>query len=308
MRILITGGTGLIGRALSANLVVDGHEVILLSRSPGAAGRLPTGVRLAQWDGRAGEGWAALADGADAIVNLAGANLSGSGLLPTRWTQERKRLIRDSRVYAGRAVVEAIQQVRDKPRVVVQASGVGYYGSQGDTVLDEDSPPGSGFLAQLAAEEWEPSTAPVEALGVRRAIARSGAVLSTEGGALSSLRLPFRFFAGGPLGSGQQWHSWIHIDDEVRALRHLIENEQASGHFNLVSPQPLTDAELARTLGRVLGRPSFMRVPALAMELAFGEVASVLLESQRAIPRRLQEAGFAFHFPDASSALRHLLK
>jgi uncharacterized protein len=308
MRVLITGGTGLIGRALSANLAADGHEVIVLSRSAGTGREVSRGVRVVQWDARTGDGWASLAEGADAIVNLAGYNLAGSGFLPARWTVERKRLIRDSRVYAGQAVVDAVQRVSEKPRAVIQASGVGYYGSQGDTVLDEDSLPGTGFLADLAAAEWEPSTAPVEALGVRRAIARSGAVFSTEEGALPRLLLPFRFFVGGQIGNGRQWHPWIHIEDEVQALRFLIENDQARGPFNLASPSPMTDAELAKTLGRVLGRPSFMRVPALAMELAFGEVASVLLESQRSIPRRLQELGFVFRFPDAASALRDLLK
>ncbi len=306
MRVIVTGGTGLIGRALSAGLSSDGHEVIVLSRSPDRATGLPTGVRAECWDARTSDGWTHLADGADAIVNLAGANIAGAGFFPSRWTDERKRLIRDSRVNAGRAVAQAVEQARRQPRVVVQASAVGYYGFHGDEELAEDAPTGNDFLAQLAGADWEPSTAAVEAMGVRRVIVRTGVVLDAKDGALPRLALPVRLFVGGPIGSGKQWMSWIHLEDEVRAIRFLIENEQASGPFNLAAPNPVTNAEFMRVLGHVLGRPSFLPLPGLAMRLAFGEVSDVLLEGQRAVPRRLLALGFQFRFPDAESALRSL--
>jgi uncharacterized protein (TIGR01777 family) len=308
MRTIITGGTGLIGRALAANLAADGHEVILLSRNPERATGLPQGVRAERWDARTAEVWGHLADGADAIVNLAGANLAGEGFFPSRWTADRKRLIRDSRVNAGRAVVQATEQASQKPRVVIQASGVGYYGFRGDEQITEDDQAGDDFLGRLACDDWEPSTAPVEELGVRRAIIRSGAVLSARGGALPRLSLPFRLFVGGPMGSGKQWFPWIHLQDEVAAIRFLVENQEASGPFNLSAPNPLTNAQFARVLGRVMGRPSLVPIPGFAMRLAFGEVASVLLAGQRVIPRRLLDLGFQFRFPHAEAALRDLLR
>jgi uncharacterized protein (TIGR01777 family) len=307
MRIVITGGTGLIGQALAANMAADGHQVALLSRSPERATGLPSGVRAERWDARTAEGWVHLADGADAIVNLAGANLAGQGFFPSRWTEERKRLIVESRVNAGRAVVEAVTQATQKPGVVIQSSGIGYYGAREDEKLTEDAQPGDDFLARLASGDWEPSTEPVEEMGVRRVIARTAAVLDADEGALPRLMLTFRLFVGGPMGSGKQWLSWIHLQDEVRALRFLIENQEAKGPFNLSAPNPLTNAQFSKVLGRVMDRPSYLPVPGFAMKMAFGEVTSVLLEGQRAVPQRLLDLGFAFHFPDAEAALRDLL-
>ena len=307
MRVIITGGTGLIGRALCADLAADGHEVIVLSRAPGRSQGLPAGVRTEGCDGRTANGWAGLADGADAIVNLAGANISGDGLFPKRWTDERKRLIRDSRVDAGRAVVDAVRQASHKPRVVIQASGITVYGPRGDDPIAEDGSVGQDFLASFAAQEWEPSTAPVEAMGVRRAVIRSSPVLSSAGGALRPMLLQFRLFVGGPIGNGKQWMSWIHIKDEARAIRFLIENPLASGPFNLTAPQPVTNAQFARTLGRVMGRPSWLPLPGFAMRAAFGEVADLLLTGQRGVPRRLVDLGFQFHFPELEGALRDVL-
>lgn len=307
MRYIITGGTGLIGTALAADLVADGHEVIALSRTPDTRDGLPEEVRVVGWDARTPEGWGHLVDGAGAIVNLAGANLAGSGFLPSRWTDERKRIIRDSRVNSGRAVVAAVQQASHKPGVLVQSSGVGYYGPRGDEPVTEEADAGDDFLAHLAAEEWEPSTEPVEEMGVRRVIIRSGAVLSPREGALPRLVLPFRLFVGGTLGSGDQWHSWIHLQDQVRAIRFLAEHEAARGAFNVTAPNPETNAEFGRTLGRVLNRPAWLHVPAFAMRLAFGQVSEVLLEGQRALPRRLLEMGFTFRFPELEAALRDLL-
>jgi uncharacterized protein (TIGR01777 family) len=302
MRIIITGGSGLIGRALSASLAADGHQVILLSRTPERATGLPVGVRAAGWDGHTAAGWGSLADGAEAIVNLAGESIAAG-----RWTPERKRRIRDSRLNAGRAVLEAVQAAADRPQVVVQASAVGYYGPCGDEEITEQTPPGDDFLAQAVVVEWEASTAPVEALGVRRAVIRTGVVLSKDGGALPRLLLPFKLLAGEPLGSGRQWFPWIHIADEVRAIRFLIDSQAADGPFNLSAPNPLTNAEFSRALGRVLGRPSFLPTPTPVLRLLFGEMATVLLDGQRALPVRLLDLGFTFRFPEAESALRDLL-
>ncbi len=302
MRVIITGGTGLIGRALAASLAGDGHEVIVLSRAPERyVGRMPAGVRLKAWDAHSAKGWGTLADGADAIVNLAGENIAAG-----RWTAERKRRIRESRLNAGRAVVEAVAQARAKPRAVIQASAVGYYGPSGDEEIAEDHPPGHDFLAEVCVA-WEASTAPVEEEGVRRAILRTGIVLSARGGALPRMLLPFKLGLGGALGHGRQWFPWIHIRDHVRAIRFLIEHEQAHGPYNLSAPKPVRNAEFTRALGRALGRPAVMRVPATALKLVFGEMATVLLDGQRAVPRRLLEAGFTFEFTEVEAALRDLL-
>lgn len=302
MRIIISGGTGLIGWALAKDLAKEGHEITILSRSPERITALPDGVRLEGWDGRTAEGWGPAADGADAIVNLAGESIAAG-----RWSDTRKQRIRDSRVNAGQAVVKAVAEAQDKPQVVIQSSAVGYYGPCGDEEITEDAPPGDDFLAHVAME-WEQSTASLGEMGVRRAILRTGVVLSQDGGALPRLLLPFRFYAGGPLGDGQQYLPWIHIADEVAAIRFLIENDRATGPFNLAAPHPLTNADFSRVLGKVLEKPARMPAPSFAMRLAFGEMSTVLLDGQRAIPRRLMDLGFDFRFPDAEAALRDLLK
>ncbi len=308
MRAVIAGGTGLIGRALSESLMSSGYDVVVLSRHADRVSNLPDGVRAEAWDGRHLGGWARLVDGAGAIVNLAGANISGGGLLPSRWTEDRKRTIRDSRVDSGRALVEAVSQAGQKPGVLIQSSGVGYYGFRGDEKLTEDAEAGDDFLAKLAADDWEPSTAAVEEMGVRRAIIRTAAVLARDEGALPFLMLPFRLFVGGPVGGGKQWLSWVHLADEVAAIRFLIENAGARGAFNLSAPNPLTNADFGRVLGRVMNRPYYLPVPSFALKLAFGEVTSVALQGQRVIPQRLMEMGFTFRFAEAEEALKDLLR
>ena len=307
MRVLITGGTGLIGRALSENLIADGHEVIVLTRSPGRALGLPDGVQAEGWDARTAQGWGHLVDGADAIVNLAGSSIAGQGFFPSRWTHEQRRLIRESRLNASRAVVEAVAQAEQKPRVLIQASGVGYYGHRGDEPLTEEAEPGEDWAAKFTAEEWEPSTAPVEEMGVRRVVIRTGVVLSTEDGALPRLLLPFRLFVGGPMGSGKQWVSWVHLEDTARAIRFLIENEKARGAINISAPNPVPNGKLAKSIGKAMGRPSWFPIPGFALRLAFGEVAEVVLEGQRAVPERLLDLGFEFQFPAAEAAMKDLL-
>jgi hypothetical protein len=300
MHIIITGGTGLIGRSLSASLTADNHEVTVLSRSPGRASAMPDGVSVVGWDARTAEGWGQLADGANAIVNLAGAPLN------RLWTSRYKQLIRDSRLNAGQAVVEAVEAARSRPSVVIQAGGVSLYGPRGDELITEEEEAADTFLGRTAVQ-WEGSTAAVESLGVRRAVVRSAPVLSTRGGVFPLMALPFRFFVGGPLGSGRQWFPWIHLEDQIRAIRFLIENEAAVGPLNLTAPDTVTNAEFSRVLGRVMQRPAFFRVPAFALRLALGEMSTVVLDGQRAVPGKLRDLGFTFRFPTLEVALRDLL-
>lgn len=306
MKILIPGGSGLLGQALAAHLVANGHAVTILSRAPQRVKQLPIGVQAAAWDGRTAAGWQPLADAADAIVNLAGASIKGEGFLPSRWTPRRKQLILSSRVLAGQAVLAALQAAPPKPRVLLQASAVGYYGPRGDEPITEEAAPGDDFLAQVC-QQWEASTAAAEALGVRRVVLRTGLPLTMQGGALPLLVLPFRLFAGGWFGDGRQYYPWIHVDDYVAALSFLLTDPHAQGVYNLSAPHPLPNRQFAATLGRVLRRPSWLPTPRAAMQLALGEVATVVLDGQRAVPARLQAAGFEFRYAELEPALRDLL-
>jgi uncharacterized protein len=301
MRIVITGGTGLIGSAVAREMGSAGHEVVVLTRDPSKTGPLPPNTRAAQWDGKTAGDWAKLLDEDTVIVHLA-----GDAIAAGRWTEEKKRRIRDSRVESGRAVLEAVRQAKAKPRALLQGSAVGYYGDTGGEVVAELHPPGNDFLARVCVE-WEASTAEVAALGVRRPVLRTGIVLSNQGGALPRMALPFRMLAGGPLGDGRQWLPWIHEADEVGAIRFLIEREDADGPFNLTAPAPLTNRDFSRALGGVLHRPSFAPAPGFALRLLLGEMADALLHGQRAVPRRLLELGYVFRYPEAPGALRSLL-
>ncbi len=302
MRVLITGGTGLIGSALAKSLVESKCEVTILSRSPDGHQPIASeGVQLERWDGQTDTGWGRLASEVDAIVNLAGA-----GIADGRWTSARKRQILESRVKAGQALVSAIRDADVAPMVLIQSSAVGYYGPGDDQMMTEQASPGTDFLARVCVD-WERSTEEIESMGVRRVVIRTGVVLSERGGALPRMTLPFRLFAGGPLGSGKQYFPWIHIDDEVAAIRFLLENDEASGPFNLAAPNPPRNKEFVRHLGHVMGRPSLMPTPSIALRTLFGEMSTVLLDGQRAVPSRLQEAGYEFIFPDPVAALDDLL-
>lgn len=306
MRVIIAGGTGFVGRFLANDLTASGHEVIVLSRNPAHAQGLASAVRVERWDAETAQGWGHLADGAQAIINLAGANIAGDGFFPQRWTDERKQLIISSRVNSGKAIVAAIEQAQQRPAVLVQASAVGYYGTHPFSVtLAEGSPAGDDWLASVC-QQWEAATDAVEALGVRRAIIRLGAVLSFQAGALQRLAMPFRFYVGGPMGSGGQPFSWVHPADIIGAVRFLLETPSAAGAFNLTTPQPDTSASFARALGIVMQRPSWLPVPAFALRLMFGEVATVVVDGQKVLPSRLQSAGYGFKFEDANTALRDL--
>jgi len=300
-RILITGGSGLIGRALSAELAAAGYEVVVLSRNPRRVSGLPTGTRAVGWDGETADGWGELADGALGIVHLAGESVAGG-----RWTESRKRRIVDSRVATSRAVVAALRQAATPPRFLLQASAVGYYGDRGDEVLDELAPSGEGFLADVC-RRWEAATEPAGELGVRRALLRTGVVLAAGGGALAKMLTPFKLGVGGPLGSGRQYMPWIHLADEVAAIRFLAEHDDAVGPFNLTAPNPVTNADFAAALAGVLSRPHLLRAPAFALHLGLGEMAELLLASQRAVPAALESLGYSFHFRELRPALADLL-
>ena len=298
-RVLVTGGTGFIGRPLVRYLTGTGYEVVVPGRSRAVFGNRCV---IQGWDGRTAGGWGRLADGAFAIVNLAGESI-GEG----RWTRAKKRRILDSRVEAGRAVVEAVEAARSKPEVLVQSSGIDYYGPRADEELDETASSGEGFLAEVC-RQWEDSTKAVESLGVRRVVTRSGVVLGAEGGALPRLVLPFRFYAGGKLGRGGQWFSWIHLEDEVLAVRFLLERNDLAGVFNLTAPNPLPEKLFCRAVAAAMGRSCWLPVPAFALRLAFGEKAeAALLTGKRILPRRLALAGYEFRYPDAEAALRDIL-
>lgn len=307
MRVLIAGGTGLIGNELTNNLCADGHEVVVLSRSGRSQVDLPSRASVVRWDGRTAEGWGHLVNEIDAIVNLAGESIAGANPLAGRWTPARKKRILESRLQAGQAIHQALQAATKRPEVLVQASAVGYYGPRGDEIVTEETAPGNDFLADVC-KQWEAGAAGAEALGVRVAIIRTGVVLSMGGGALPFMALPFRFFVGGPLGSGRQYVPWIHEEDQIAAIRFLIERSGLRGAFNLSAPQPLTGVAFSQAIGRALRRPSYMPAPAFAFRLAFGELATLLVDGQRQIPRRLQQSGFRFQYDDADSALKDLLR
>ena len=303
MRIIITGGTGLIGKALCPLLLADGHLVTVLSRSPDAARGMPRGIRIEEWDGKTPEGWGQLVNGADAIINLAGA-----GIADSRWTAQRKQLLRESRIHAGLAIQKAIQQAAQKPKVLIQSSAVGYYGAHNDDeLITETAAPGKDFLAKVCFD-WEMSTAPVSKMGVRRPVIRTGVVLSKEGGALPKMLLPFKFFAGGPIGSGKQWLPWIHITDQVRAIKFLLDHPSADGPFNLAAPTPVNNKQFGEILGAIMRRPAFIPTPGVAMQALFGEMSTVLLDGQRVVPQRLEALGFAFTYSTLREALSDLLK
>jgi uncharacterized protein len=308
MRVIITGGTGMIGRALANSLANDGHEIIVLSRNKHKTSSLPAGARVVEWDAHTANGWGELADGAGAIVSLAAESIAGVGFPPKRWTAARRKRILESRLNAGNAIVEAVKAATNKPGVLIQPSAVGYYGIRGSEDLTEAAPPGDDFLANVC-KSWEASTAEVEQMGVRRCVTRSGGVFSTTGGMLPYLALPFRLFVGGKIGRGDQQISWIHIDDEVAAIKFLINDPSTSGVYNLTAPNPLSNAQMAKTMGRALKRPSYFPTPGFPLKLAFGELGEVLiLKGQRVLPKRLQGDGFQFHYPEAEGALRDLFQ
>jgi len=310
MKILITGGTGLIGRALIDALVADGHKIHVLTRNPDKArNALPSGVLPFQWDGHSPTGWSHLIPAMDAVVNLAGESIAGESLLDILtkpWNAASKARIRQSRVDAGNALVAAIEAAEHKPEVFIQASAVGYYGACGDDEINEGFDAGDDFLAETC-RLWEDSTAKLDEIGVRRAVIRTGLALAAKGGILPIVLLPFRLFAGGKLGSGEQYVPWIHIEDEVNAIRFLLTNKAARGVYNFAAPNPLRQRELAQVAGRLLHRPSFIPTPGFILKLVLGEKSTLVLDGQRVVPENLQLEGFPFKFNTFEAALADLL-
>jgi uncharacterized protein (TIGR01777 family) len=299
MKIVITGGTGFLGSALAESLAQAGgpavsthagHDVVSLSR---VAGGTYKGVRHLS----GASGYSEI-DGADAVVNLAGA-----GIADQRWTPARKAILLQSRVSVTRAVVESCTRAASKPKVLISGSAIGYYGSSLDARFDESSPAGADFLAQLCAN-WEHEARAVEALGIRCVLIRTGLVLGRTGGLLKKMAPPFRMFAGGPVGSGRQWMSWIHLDDWIGLVRLAITNDAVRGPLNLVAPAPVTNREFSHALGRALHRPSVMPLPEFAVRLMFGELADgTLLASQNVAPKVAREAGYQFRYSEVQQAL-----
>ncbi len=300
MNVLITGGTGLIGRALTRSLLADGHKVWTLTRNPERA-VLPLGASAVQWDGRTARDWGGLVNEMDALVNLAGHNTSS-----WPWTEARKQSFWNSRVWAGQAVTEAVQQAKKRPRVLIQSSGINHYGLRGEPAI-ETTPPGSDFLSRLTVA-WEFSSQPVEDLGVRRAVIRTAVVLARESILMKLMELPTRLFFGGRLGNGRQYFPWIHVADEVGAIRFLLDEERARGPFNLIAPEASTNAAFLRELAGVLHRPYWFHVPAFLMRLALGEMGVLALEGRAALPKRLEDMGYQFKFPTSKNALKDLYK
>lgn len=296
MKIIMTGGTGMIGQAFSKLAVDRGHQIVVLSRNP-ARTSASREIQYLGWDGRTEEGWGKAIEEMDAVINLAGANIGEKA-----WTPERKREIRESRLQAGAAVTRAFQAAVHRPRVLMQASAIGYYGNTGDREVDENSGATNDYLGKLCVD-WENSTRSVEELGVRRIVLRTGLVLDKSGGALGKLLLQYQLFAGGPLGSGKQWWPWIHLQDQAMAMLFLLENEQEHGVYNLCVPNPARMADVGKALGKVLKRPYWMPVPAFGLKIVLGEMSKIVLEGQRAIPKRLIEAGYPYQFADLERAL-----
>ncbi|MFD9598214.1 TIGR01777 family oxidoreductase [Kitasatospora sp. NPDC059973] len=301
MRIAVTGSTGLIGSTLVRSLLADGHEVVRLVRHRSRTGPRPDGTTAIGWNPLLGQVDRAGLAGVEAVVHLAGA-----GVGDRRWTDAYKREIRESRVLGTETLAVAIAELDKPPRVFVSASAVGYYGQTGDRVIDEDSPAGDDFLAEVCVE-WEASARPAERAGIRVVHPRTGLVLSAAGGAGGRLFPLFRLGLGGRLGDGRQYWSFISLADEVAALRFLIDRDDLSGAFNLSAPEPVTNAELTAALGRVLKRPTPFPVPEAALKTVLGELAVEVTGSHRVVPRRLLEAGFRFEHPDVDSAVRAAL-
>ena len=300
--VAITGATGLVGTALAASCARDGIKVAALVRDTRlGAERLPS-AKLHAWDATGAPPPEAAFEGVDVVVNLVGESISSG-----RWTEARKKRLRDSRVVGTRALVDVLRGLPKRPSVLISASGVGYYGDRGDEILTEASPSGTGFLAELA-RDWEEESTRASELGVRVVVLRNGAVLAGDGGFLRKVLPMFRLGAGGRVGSGAQWMPWIHLDDEVGLIRHAMAHEEVKGPLNLVAPEPVTNGEFVRALGETLGRPTALTAPAFALRLAFGAMTDeLLLASQRAMPVRTMETGYVFRHPLLREALGEIL-
>jgi uncharacterized protein (TIGR01777 family) len=300
MKILVTGATGLIGKILCRQLANEGHEIVVLSRRPENA-RVVLGAKAFQWEPEQGPPSSEVWEGVEAVLHLAGESVAG-----TRWSDEQKRRIRDSRVIGTRNLVDGIRSVADRPTIFVSASAVGYYGNRGDEQLDERSAPGQGFLSDVCVE-WEGEASKARELGLRVALVRVGIVLSASGGALEKMLLPFKLGIGGRLGSGRQWWPWIHIDDIAGIFRHSLLTPALNGPVNGVAPDIVTNEEFTKELAKILNRPAFFPVPEIALRVLMGELGDVVLTSQRVAPKVALGSGYKFRYQALGPALEDLL-
>lgn len=303
MRVAVSGATGFIGRALVRTLLDRGDDVLALSRRPEAARRiLGEEVKLIRWSPEFDPAWGEAIEGYDAVINLAGEPIFGR-----RWTRAQKRRILKSRAESAAGMIKAIRRADHRPDVLINASAIGYYGPQQDERIDESAPPGEDFLAEVS-RAWEEEVEDDDTENVRTVRIRIGVALGPGGGALKWMAAPFRMFLGGPIGSGRQWISWIHIDDLVGIFLLALENPRVEGPLNATAPEPVTNREFARTLGQVLGRPSWLPTPGIVLRLAFGQAADVIRQGQRVWPRRVLEMGYRFRFASLAEALQNILR
>ncbi len=299
MRILITGASGLIGKALQRSFSEKGYEMLLAGRGEATH---PNEIQWSVEDGFHEEDLSQL-EGLDAVVHLAGEGIAG-----LRWTDEKKKAIRDSRVNGTRNLVNTLAGLKQKPNVLIAGSAMGFYGDRGDEIVTETSGPGDTFLSDVS-KEWETESRRAEDSGIRTVLLRTSIVLSKDGGALATMLTPFKLGVGGVVGSGKQWMSWVSLDDVVSVINYAIENEKLRGAVNVASPNPVTNEEFTKTLGDVLYRPTILPLPEFAVNLVFGEMGDALLiDSTRVEPKRLQEAGYKFKFTDLKSALENAVK
>jgi len=303
MKIVVAGGTGFIGRPLCRSLALHGHHVTVLSRSPALAHpSLVSAVTLVEWDGTTRGPWERALEGTDALINL-----SGEPIAEGRWTAARKQALRESRVGTTRLLVQTLSRLSSKPRILINASAIGYYGPRDSTPVTEEAPPGSDFLADLCVH-WEQEAMQAEALGLRVLRLRIGIVLGEDGGVLLRMTAPFRYFLGGPISPGHQWVSWIHRQDLIGLVQWALAHSTISGAVNGVAPGAVTMREFCRTLGRVLGRPSWLPVPELALRLMLGELSTLLTTGQRVEPSKALRGGFVFQYASLEPALKGILR
>lgn len=298
MKIIISGGSGLLGTALTKSLLADGHKVFILSR---VASKNKTDAQIIHWDGHTTAGWGQLINEMDAVIHLAGRSTSA-----WPWTASTKKSFEDSRILPGLVLAQAIREATRRPSLFVQVSGINHYGLHGD-LADESTPPGDDFLAQLTVK-WEDATKSVEELGVRRIILRTSPVLANDSIILKLIALPVQLFFGGPIGSGQQAFPWIHVQDWLSATRYLMSNENARGAYNLIAPTQTSLADFTKILASVLHRPYWFPVPAFLMRNVLGEMSVLILEGRLAQPKRLLESGYKFQFPGPREALTDLFE